>query len=107
MSCQAPRADSDREPWKSRCQGRRAMKICVFGAGAMGGLLGARLAAAGQNVSLVARGSHLAAMRRNGLRLGGRESEIVVTPPCTDNAAALGIQDVVVLAVKATALRLT
>jgi 2-dehydropantoate 2-reductase len=81
------------------------MKICVFGAGAMGGLLGARLAAAGEDVSLIARGSHLAAMRRNGLRLVGREGEIVVTPPCTDNAAALGIQDVVVLAVKATALR--
>ena len=81
------------------------MKLCIFGAGAMGGLLGARLAAAGEEVSLVARGPHLAAMRRNGLRLVGREGEIVVTPPCTDNAATLGVQDVVVLAVKATALR--
>src|SRR5882762_10141816 len=81
------------------------MKICVFGAGAMGGLLGARLAAAGEDVSLVARGPHLAAMRRSGLRLVARNGEIVVTPRCTDDAALLGVQDVVVLAVKATALR--
>src|SRR3954453_9772947 len=105
MSCQAPPADRAGGPSRRTFQGRPAMRICVFGAGAMGGLLGARLAAAGQNVSLVARGSHLAAMRRNGLRLVGRDGEIVVTPPCTDNAATLGPQDVVILAVKATALR--
>ncbi len=81
------------------------MKICVFGAGAMGGLLGARLAAAGENVSLVARGRHLAAMQRDGLRLVAKNGEIVVTPPCTDDPASLGVQDVVILAVKATALR--
>jgi 2-dehydropantoate 2-reductase len=81
------------------------MKICVYGAGAMGGLLGARLAAAGEAVTLVARGRHLAAMRKDGLRLVAQDGEIVVTPPCTDDPATLGAQDVVVLAVKANALR--
>jgi 2-dehydropantoate 2-reductase len=81
------------------------MKICVFGAGAMGGLLGARLADAGEDVSLVARGSHLAAIQRHGLRLVAKEGDIVVAPPSTDDPATLGVQDVVILAVKATALR--
>src|SRR5260370_6476863 len=80
------------------------LRICLLGAGAMGGLLGARLAAAGEAVSLIARGSHLAAMRANGLRLIAREGDVVVSPPCTDDAEAIGVQDVVILAVKATAL---
>src|SRR5207302_6582320 len=80
------------------------LRICVHGAGAMGGLLGARLAAAGEAVSLIARGDHLAAMRTNGLRLIARDGEVVVNPPCTDNTEAIGVQDVVILAVKATAL---
>ncbi len=80
-------------------------RICIFGAGAMGGLLGARLAAAGEAVTLVARGRHLEAMRRNGLRLIAKSGEIVVSPHCTDDPAALGVQDVIVLAVKTTALR--
>ena len=45
------------------------MKICVFGAGAIGGYMGVKLAQAGADVSLVARGPHLAAMQQNGLRL--------------------------------------
>jgi 2-dehydropantoate 2-reductase len=81
------------------------LRICVLGAGAMGGLLGARLAAAGEAVSLIARGDHLAAMRANGLRLIARDGDVVVNPPCTDDAEAIGVQDVVILAVKATALR--
>src|SRR6266851_2526595 len=80
------------------------LKICVFGAGAMGGLIGARLAAAGEAVTLVARGRHLEAMRARGLRLIAKAGEIVVEPRCTDDPATLGVQDVVVLAVKATAL---
>ena len=49
------------------------MRICIFGAGAIGGLVGARLAAKGEaEVSLVARGPHLAAMRENGLTLKER-----------------------------------
>jgi 2-dehydropantoate 2-reductase len=84
--------------------GMAGVRICVLGAGAMGGLLGARLAAAGEAVSLIARGSHLAAMQANGLRLIARDGDVVVNPPCTDDAAAIGVQDVVILAVKATAL---
>jgi 2-dehydropantoate 2-reductase len=45
------------------------MKICVFGAGAIGGFLGAKLAQSGAQVSLVARGANLAAIRANGLTL--------------------------------------
>ncbi len=45
------------------------MKICIYGAGAIGGYLGVQLARAGADVSLVARGAHLAAMRANGLKL--------------------------------------
>ena len=45
------------------------MRICIYGAGAIGGLLGARLARAGAEVSLIARGPHLAAMRERGLTL--------------------------------------
>jgi 2-dehydropantoate 2-reductase len=80
------------------------LRICVLGAGAMGGLLGARLAAAGEAVSLIARGGHLAAIQANGLRLIARDGEVVVNPPCADDAATIGVQDVVILAVKATAL---
>ena len=56
------------------------MRIAVFGAGAIGGLIAARLAAAGQEVTVVARGPHLAAMREHGLRLisGG---EAITTHP--------------------------
>ena len=45
------------------------MKICIVGAGAIGGLLGAKLALAGEEVTLIARGAHLEAMRQNGLKL--------------------------------------
>ena len=45
------------------------MKICIFGAGAIGGYMGAKLAQAGADVSLVARGPHLAAMQAKGLTL--------------------------------------
>ncbi|MBA3517334.1 MAG: 2-dehydropantoate 2-reductase [Rhizobiales bacterium] len=79
------------------------MRICVFGAGAIGGLVGAKLAAKGEvDVSLVARGPHLAAMRANGLTL--KESngqEINVKVAATDRLAELGPQDVVFLALKA------
>ena len=47
------------------------MKICIYGAGAIGGYMGAELARSGVDVSLIARGPHLAAMRENGLKLRG------------------------------------
>ncbi len=77
------------------------MKVCIYGAGAIGGYLGVELARTQADVSLVARGAHLAAMRENGLRLliGGEEH--VVRPRCTDNPAELGLQDFVIICLKA------
>ena len=78
------------------------MKICVFGAGAIGGLMGARLAIAGEaEVSLVARGPHLAAMRERGLTLIDADGEQTVSVTATDDPAALGPQDYVIVALKA------
>jgi 2-dehydropantoate 2-reductase len=80
------------------------MKVCVFGAGAIGGLLGARLSLAGAHVSFVARGPHLLAMRAGGVRLRSNGREEVAHPHCTDDPAELGPQDYVVLTLKAHAL---
>ncbi len=77
------------------------MKVCIYGAGAIGGLLGARLAAAGAEVSLIARGPHLAAMRERGLELKTPEGSIVTHPRATSDAAELGPQDYVIVALKA------
>jgi len=78
------------------------MRICVFGAGAIGGYMGAKLAAAGQaEVSLVARGPHLAAMRESGLTLieDGETATVPVT--AAQDPAELGPQDYVVITLKA------
>lgn len=77
------------------------MKLCVFGAGAIGGYVGAQMAQAGLDVSLVARGPHLAAMQRNGLRLRKAGQEIVTHPVCTSDPAELGPQDVIIIGLKA------
>src|SRR6201987_598009 len=77
------------------------MKICIYGAGAIGGYLGVQFARAGADVSLVARGAHLAAMRANGLKLLIGDEERVVHPRCTDNPAELGHQDFVIICLKA------
>lgn len=78
------------------------MKICVFGAGAIGGYMGVKLAQAGADVSLVARGPHLAAMQANGLKLveeDGAETAVSVT--ASDNPADLGEQDYIIVTLKA------
>lgn len=78
------------------------MKICIFGAGAIGGLVGAKLALKGEtDVSLIARGPHLDAMRRNGLILREGDSETVVKVTATSDAKELGPQDYIFLALKA------
>jgi 2-dehydropantoate 2-reductase len=77
------------------------MKICIYGAGAIGGYLGVEFARAGADVSLVARGAHLAAMRANGLKLLIGDEERVVHPRCTDNPAELAHQDFVIICLKA------
>ena len=80
------------------------MKIAVVGVGAVGGLLAARLAQAGHEVSALARGATLAAVREQGLRLRMAGKETVVHIRADDQAQALGEQDLVVIAVKGTTL---
>jgi len=79
------------------------MRICVVGAGSIGGLLGAKLALAGEDVTLVARGAHLAAIRRDGLHLTMRDGEHLVARDvqATDDVRACGLQDLVILGLKA------
>jgi 2-dehydropantoate 2-reductase len=79
------------------------MKICIVGAGSIGGFLGARLALIGEEVTLIARGPHLDAMKKNGLRFispDGSEQHISNIVATNDMAAA-GKQDLVILALKA------
>ena len=76
------------------------MKIAIFGAGAIGGHLGAMLSRNGVDVSLIARGAHLDAMRDNGLKLITSEEEFVTWPTVTDDPASLGPQDYVVISLK-------
>ena len=79
--------------------------ICIFGAGAIGGYVGARLALKGEaEVSLVARGPHLAAMQANGLTLKQNGETHVVRPTVTDAPAELGPQDFIILTLKAHAV---
>ena len=80
------------------------MKIAIYGAGAIGGLLGARLAAAGCEVGVVARGATLDAIRRHGLRLEENGQTSAAPARAEQDPAALGMQDIVIVAVKATAL---
>jgi 2-dehydropantoate 2-reductase len=77
------------------------MRICIYGAGAIGGYMGVLLSRAGAEVSLIARGAHLEAMQRNGVKLLTDHKEYVAHPRCTDDPAELGPQDLVVIAVKA------
>ncbi len=77
------------------------MKICIFGAGAIGGYLAVELALAGNDVCAIARGSHLEAIRKNGLTLliDGKEKNVKI--PASDNPADFGPQDYVICALKA------
>ena len=78
------------------------MKVCIFGAGAIGGYMGVKLAKAGADVSLVARGPHLAAMQEKGLTLIEEEGETTTVPvTASDDPAALGVQDYVIVTLKA------
>ncbi len=77
------------------------MKICIFGAGAIGGYLAVRLANSGQAVSVVARGQHLDAIRKNGLRLFIAGKEEIAQVDATDDASDLGPQDYLFITLKA------
>jgi 2-dehydropantoate 2-reductase len=81
------------------------MKICIFGAGAIGGLMGAKLAAKGDvDVTFIARGPHLAAMRENGVKLISEGTEQIVHPRCVESAEEAGPQDYVLVTLKAHSL---
>lgn len=80
------------------------MKICVFGAGAIGGHLAARLARGGAEVSVVARGAHLAAIQAGGLRIEAPDETFTQRMTATSDASSLGPQDAVLVTVKAPAL---
>lgn len=87
-------------------------KVCIYGAGAIGGWMGVKLARAGCDLSVVARGATLAALQEHGLRLqrgapstGSGQPEVMSVPVrASANPAALGVQDLVIVAVKAPAM---
>ena len=79
------------------------MRFCIVGAGAIGGFVGARLALAGEDVTYIARGKNLEAINAKGMEIfyrDGRE-EVATTVKATDDYAAAGTFDVVILALKA------
>lgn len=99
------------------------MKVCIYGAGAIGGWIGARLALSGNEVSVVARGATLLALREHGLRLetavrdelapapagsastsSARTAVLTASVRSSDKPAELGVQDLVIVAVKAPAM---
>ena len=81
------------------------MKVCIVGAGAIGGFIGTKLAAAGRaEVSALARGATLAALRERGWRMNTAGGRVHAPARASDNAAELGAQDLVVIAVKGPAL---
>src|SRR6185503_20141818 len=80
------------------------MKICVYGAGAIGGLMAAWLARCGHEVSLVARGAQLDAIRRDGLRVRSKDKTESFRIKAEAEPAKLGAQDYVLVTVKAQSL---
>ena len=79
------------------------MKICVYGAGAIGGHLAARLARGGATVSVVARGAHLAAIQANGLNIEATDATFISAVNASANPADLGLQDAVLVTTKTPA----
>ena len=77
------------------------MRICIYGAGAVGGYLGVQLALAGEEVTLVARGAHLQAMQAHGVRLLIDGEERRARPRCIEDPAQAGPQDTVIVTLKA------
>ncbi len=80
------------------------LRVCVFGAGAIGGHVAARLARGGADVSVVARGANLQAMQADGLRVIAKDAEFSARVAATDDPATLGPQDAVLVCTKAPAL---
>jgi 2-dehydropantoate 2-reductase len=81
------------------------MKVCVYGAGVVGGVLASAIQRGGQPVSIIARGAHLDAIRRNGLTIRTPERSETTRHEATDDPATLGPQDLVIVAAKTPALQ--
>src|SRR4051812_2270238 len=80
------------------------MKVAVYGAGAIGGWMGVKLARAGCDVSVVARGATLEAVQQHGLRLRAGGEELTAKVRASTSPADFGVQDLVVIAVKSQAM---
>jgi 2-dehydropantoate 2-reductase len=80
------------------------MKVCIYGAGAIGGWIGVKLAQAGCDVSVVARGATLDVLKKDGLKLVEKDATHTVKVAASADPADLGAQDLVVVAVKAPAM---
>lgn len=80
------------------------MKVCIYGAGAVGGHLAAKLAHGGLDVSVVARGAHLDAIQRDGLTLKTGDQSLNVRVRASSDPSELGVQDLVITAMKAHSL---
>src|SRR5215469_6516957 len=80
------------------------MKIAVFGAGAIGGLLAVKLHQAGADVTVIARGPHLAAIRAKGMVLKSEDQAVTVPLKATDKAEEASNQDFVIVTLKANGL---
>ncbi len=77
------------------------MKVCIYGAGAIGGYMGLMMQEGGADVSLIARGAHLAAIKEKGLTVKFKDGEKHAMMRATDNPEELGPQDYVIIALKA------
>jgi len=77
------------------------MRICIYGAGAIGAWLGIQLSLAGEDVTMIARGPHLAAMQKNGARLLINGEERIARPRCIEDPSDAGPQDFVIITLKA------
>jgi 2-dehydropantoate 2-reductase len=90
----------------AHCGSKRiaVLRICVYGAGAIGGYLAGFLAESGAEVSVVARGAHLAAIRAHGLRVETADGNVTARVRASDDPATLGVQDAVIVSVKAPSL---
>lgn len=80
------------------------MKVAIVGAGAIGGYFGGLLARAGHDVTLIARGAHREAIRASGLTVESKTERFTTHPHCTDDPAEAGVQDLVILSLKAPAV---
>ncbi len=80
------------------------MRICIYGAGAIGAGLGVQLSLIGKDVTLIARGPHLEAMQKNGVRLLIDGEERVAHPHCIEDPAEAGPQDYIIITLKAHSL---